>query len=103
MGDEEGIENTAEGLRRVTKAAEKAGVTLALEVLNSKVNHKDYHADRTWWAVEVCKRVNSPRVRVLYDIYHMQIMEGELTSTPPVSLDDTIWRTNKNLTTNKVS
>jgi hydroxypyruvate isomerase len=81
MSDEEGIENTAEGLRRVAKAAEEAGVTLALEVLNSKVDHKDYHADRTWWAVEVCQRVNSPRVRVLYDIYHMQIMEGDVIRT----------------------
>jgi hydroxypyruvate isomerase len=81
MSDEEGIENTAEGLRRVAKAAEEAGVTLALEVLNSKVAHKDSHADRTWWAVAVCQRVISPGVRVLYDIYHMQIMEGDVIRT----------------------
>ncbi|MDW8121634.1 MAG: TIM barrel protein [Armatimonadota bacterium] len=81
LSDEEGIDNTVEGLLRVAKKAEEAGVTLALEVLNSKVDHKDYQADRTWWAVEVCKRVNSPRVRVLYDIYHMQIMEGDVIRT----------------------
>lgn len=81
MSDEEGIENTAEGLHRVAKAAEEKGVTLALEMLNSKVDHKDYHADHTAWALEVCKRVNSPRVRMLYDIYHMQIMEGDVIRT----------------------
>jgi hydroxypyruvate isomerase len=81
ISDEEGLENTVEGLKRVAKAAEEAGVTLALELLNSKVDHPDYQADRTWWGVEVCKRVNSPRVKLLYDIYHMQIMEGDIIRT----------------------
>ena len=75
--DEEGRDNTIEGLLRVAKAAEDKGVNLCIELLNSKVNHPDYQCDRTPWGVEVCKGVNSPRVQLLYDIYHMQIMEGE--------------------------
>ena len=81
LSDEEGIENTAEGLARVAKAAEAKGITLCLELLNSKVDHPDYQCDRTWWGVEVCKRVSSPAVKLLYDIYHMQIMEGDLIRT----------------------
>ena len=81
VSDEEGIDITAEGLSRVAKAAEEQGVNLCLELLNSKVNHPDYQCDRTAWGVEVCKRVNSPRVKLLYDIYHMQIMEGDLIRT----------------------
>ncbi|HIE52190.1 MAG TPA: twin-arginine translocation signal domain-containing protein [Armatimonadetes bacterium] len=81
LSDEEGIEITAEGLSRVAQAAEEKGVTLCLELLNSKVNHPDYQCDHTWWGVEVCKRVNSPAVKLLYDIYHMQIMEGDLIRT----------------------
>ncbi len=49
-----------------------------MELLNSKVNHKDYMCDHTAWGVDVCKRVNSPRVKLLYDIYHLQIMEGDI-------------------------
>jgi len=78
LSDAEGIENTAEGLRRVAKIAAEKKVTLCLELLNSKVDHPDYHADHTWWGVEVCKRVNSPAVKLLYDVYHMQVMEGDL-------------------------
>jgi hydroxypyruvate isomerase len=81
MSDGEGIANCIAGLKRVTAAAEKAGVTLCLEVLNSKVDHKDYHADHTDWAVEVVKGVASPRLKILYDIYHMQIMEGNVVAT----------------------
>lgn len=81
ISDEEGLDITAEGLSRVAKVAEEKGVNLCLELLNSKVNHPDYQCDRTWWGVEVCKRVNSPRVKLLYDIYHMQIMEGDLIRT----------------------
>lgn len=72
---------TAEGLRRVAPAAEAAGVTLVLELLNSRVDHPGYQADHTAWGVEVCRQVDSPRVRLLYDIYHMQIMEGDLIRT----------------------
>src|SRR5215203_4830167 len=81
LDDAAGAENTAEGLRRVAKAAEEAGVTLVLELLNSKVDHPDYQCDRTEWGVNVCEWVNSPRVKLLYDIYHMQIMEGDLIRT----------------------
>jgi len=81
ISDEEGIANCVEGLKRVAPYAEQKGVTLAMELLNSKVDHPDYQCDRTWWGVEVCKRVNSPRVKLLYDIYHMQIMEGDLIRT----------------------
>jgi len=79
--DERGIEVTAAGLLRVAPAAEDAGVTLALELLNSKVNHRGYQCDRTAWGLEVIRRVDSPRVKLLYDIYHMQIMEGDLVRT----------------------
>ena len=74
----EGAENTAEGIARVAKAAEKAGITLIIELLNSKVDHHDYQCDTSLWGVHVCKMVSSPRVRLLNDLYHMQIMEGDL-------------------------
>ena len=81
LDDAAGAENTAAGLRRVARAAEEAGITLVLELLNSKVDHPDYQCDRTEWGVKVCTWVNSPRVKLLYDIYHMQIMEGDLIRT----------------------
>lgn len=81
LDDAAGIEATADGLRQAARQAEDAGVTLVLEVLNSKIDHPDYHADRTAWAVEVCRQVGSPAVKVLYDIYHMQIMEGDIIRT----------------------
>ncbi len=81
LDDAVGAEVTAEGLRRVSRAAEDAGVTLVLELLNSKVDHPDYQADRTAWGVHVCDLVGSPRVKLLYDIYHMQIMEGDIIRT----------------------
>jgi hydroxypyruvate isomerase len=76
--EEEGAANTIEGLNLVAKDAEAAGVTLIVELLNSRVDHPDYQCDHTAWGVEVVKAVNSPRVKLLYDIYHMQIMEGDL-------------------------
>ncbi len=81
MSDDEGKKNTIAGLRRVSKAAEDAGVTICLELLNSKVNHKDYMCDHTVWGVDVMQGVGSPRVKLLYDIYHMQIMEGDVIRT----------------------
>lgn len=81
LDDETGAEVTAEGLRRVAKPAEDAGVNLVVELLNSKVDHGDYQCDRTPWGVKVCQMVDSPRVRLLYDIYHMQIMEGDVIRT----------------------
>ena len=81
MADEEGVRNTIVGLNRVKKIAEDSGVTICLELLNSKVNHPDYMADHTAWGVRVMEEVNSPNVKLLYDIYHMQIMEGDLIAT----------------------
>jgi len=81
LDDVAGAEVTAEGLCRVAGAAEDAGVTLVLELLNSKVDHPDYQCDHTAWGVEVCRMVNSPRVKLLYDIYHMQVMEGDIIRT----------------------
>ena len=81
LDDATGIANTALGLRRVARAAEEAGVTLALELLNSRVDHPDYQCDRTAWGRAVCDLVGSPRVSLLYDIYHMQIMEGDVIRT----------------------
>jgi hydroxypyruvate isomerase len=81
MSDEEGKENCIIGLKRIAKFAEDKGVTVCLELLNSKVNHKDYMCDHTAWGVDVMKGVDSPRVKLLYDIYHMQIMEGDIIRT----------------------
>jgi hydroxypyruvate isomerase len=81
LDDATGAEITAENLRVVAKRAEDAGVTLVLELLNSKVDHPDYQCDRTACGVKVCQMVNSPRVKLLYDIYHMQIMEGDVIRT----------------------
>ena len=81
MSDEEGAKNTVIGLNRVKKIGEDHGVTICLELLNSKVDHKGYMCDHTAWGVNVVQEVNSPRVKLLYDIYHMQIMEGDLVRT----------------------
>ena len=81
LDDRRGAEITAEGLKRVARAAEDEGVTLVLELLNSKVDHPDYQADKTAWGVEVCRMVDSSAMRLLYDIYHMQIMEGDIIRT----------------------
>lgn len=81
MDDQQGLENCAVGLKRVLAVAEKRGVTLQMELLNSKVNHKDYMCDHTAWGVELVKRLGSERFRLLYDIYHMQIMEGDVIRT----------------------
>jgi hydroxypyruvate isomerase len=79
--DEEGIAKCATGLARVAPVAERHGVTVCVELLNSKVDHPDYQGDRTAFGVAVMEKVNSPRVRLLYDIYHMQIMEGDVIRT----------------------
>jgi hydroxypyruvate isomerase len=81
MSEEEGARNTIAGLNRVKKIAEDQGLTICLELLNSKVNHPDYMCDHTAWGVRVVQEVNSPNVKLLYDIYHMQIMEGDLIET----------------------
>jgi hydroxypyruvate isomerase len=81
LSDEQGKQNCIEGLRRVKKMAEDSDVTICLELLNSKINHPDYQCDHTAWGVDVIKGVDSPRVKLLYDIYHMQIMEGDIIHT----------------------
>jgi hydroxypyruvate isomerase len=81
MPDAEGLQNCAIALNKIKGYAEEKNVTVNLELLNSKVNHKDYMADHSAWGVELMKRVNSPNVKLLYDIYHMQIMEGDLIRT----------------------
>jgi hydroxypyruvate isomerase len=79
--DEEAIANSVTALRRIVPTAEKHGVTVCVELLNSKVDHKDYQGDRTPYGVKVVSQVDSPRVKLLYDIYHMQIMEGDVIRT----------------------
>ena len=81
MSDDTAIANCVAGLNRVKQIAETHGVTICVELLNSKVNHPDYQGDRTAFGVAIVKAVNSPRVKLLYDIYHMQIMEGDLIKT----------------------
>ena len=81
MPDEQGADNCVAFLNRVKAQAEDKGVTICMELLNSKVNHKDYMCDHSRWGVDVVRRVNSPRVKLLFDIYHMQIMEGDIART----------------------
>ncbi len=81
MDDEQGLDNCAAGLRRLLPLAEKLGVTLTMELLNSKVNHKDYMCDRSAWGAALCDKLSSEHFKLLYDIYHMQIMEGDVIAT----------------------
>ena len=85
--DQEGAENCVVFLNGIEAYAEEMKVTLCIELLNSKVNHPGYMADHTAWGVDVCKKVNSPRVKLLYDIYHMQIMEGDVIRTIRKNID----------------
>jgi hydroxypyruvate isomerase len=87
MTETEAVDNCVTGLNRAKKIAEDHGVTICIELLNSKVNHKGYQGDRTAFGVQVVKAVNSPRVKLLYDIYHMQIMEGDVISTIRQNID----------------
>lgn len=81
MSDEEGLENCAIGLKRLLPLAEELGITLVMELLNSKVDHPGYMCDHTGWGAELCRRTGSGNFKLLYDIYHMQIMEGDVIST----------------------
>ena len=81
MSDEEGARNTVTGLKRIRSIIEDNGVILNVELLNSKVDHHDYMCDHTAWGVHVMEEVGSPNIKLLYDIYHMQIMEGDLIAT----------------------
>lgn len=81
LEDAVGIENCAKGLDPLVQLAEKKGVTLVMELLNSKVDHKDYQCDRTPWGVDLVDKIGSSNFKLLYDIYHMQIMEGDVIAT----------------------
>jgi hydroxypyruvate isomerase len=81
MSDYDGMRNAAVGLRRLMASAEKYNITMIMELLNSKVNHRDYMCDRTEWGVGLCEMVGSERFKLLYDVYHMQIMEGDVVAT----------------------
>ncbi len=81
LDDEQGLRNCATGLKRVMKRAEEKGVTISMELLNSKVNHPDYQCDKSSWGVALCNAVDSENFKLLYDIYHMQIMEGDVIAT----------------------
>jgi hydroxypyruvate isomerase len=81
LSSEAGLDACAEILGRLAPAAAEAGVVLAMELLNSKIDHPDYQCDRTAWGVELCRRVGSPAFKLLYDVYHLQIMEGDLIRT----------------------
>ncbi len=81
MDDEVGLKNCARGLKKLLPLAEKHGITLVMELLNSRVDHKDYMCDKSAWGVALCKAVGSENFKLLFDIYHMQIMEGDIIST----------------------
>jgi len=81
LSDDEGATNCVEGLKQVAAFAEEKKVSICMELLNSKRNHKDYQCDHTAWGADICRRVGSPRVKLLYDIYHMQIQEGDVIAT----------------------
>lgn len=81
MDDETGLKNCVTGLKKILGEAEKKGVIIQLELFNSKVNHPDYMADNSAFGIELCKRLDSPNFKLLYDIYHMQISEGDIIST----------------------
>jgi hydroxypyruvate isomerase len=81
MDDAQGLENCAIGLERILPSAEKLGITLTMELLNSRVDHPDYMCDRSHWGAALVDRLASPNFKLLYDIYHMQIMEGDIIAT----------------------
>ena len=87
IGDDEGMDNCHTILKEAVKIAEDSGVTICMELLNSRVNHAGYMCDKSAWGFELCRRVNSPRFKMLYDIYHMQIMEGDLIATIRKNID----------------
>ena len=81
LSDLQGLENCTKGLKPVISMAEKHKVNIVIELLNSKVDHPDYQCDHTAWAVELCRRIGSDNFKILYDVYHMQIMEGNIIDT----------------------
>ncbi|HLJ55706.1 MAG TPA: TIM barrel protein, partial [Chthonomonadaceae bacterium] len=87
LSDADGMRNAITGLKRIAKLAEAQKVTVCMELLNSKHDHRDYQCDHTAWGVDVCKAVGSERVKLLFDIYHMQIMEGDVCTTIRENID----------------
>ncbi|MDI9336894.1 MAG: TIM barrel protein [Alphaproteobacteria bacterium] len=81
MDDETGLKNCIIGLKKILGLAEQKGVMIQMELLNSKIDHKDYMCDKSAWGIELCKRLDSPNFKLLYDIYHMQIDEGDVIRT----------------------
>jgi len=81
LSSEQGLENCAKGLEPILKVAKEHGITICMELLNSKVDHKDYQCDTTPWGVQLCEKMGSENFKLLYDIYHMQIMEGDVIAT----------------------
>ena len=81
MDDETGLKNCADGLKQIMSLAEQHGVIIQMELFNSKIDHKDYMCDKSAWGVELCKKIGSPNFKLLYDIYHMQINEGDVIRT----------------------
>ena len=81
MDDETGLENCVTALQKILPLAEKLGVVIQMELFNSKINHPDYMCDNSRWGIELCKRLDSPNFKLLYDIYHMQISEGDIIRT----------------------
>ena len=81
MDDETGLQNCVAGLKQILPLAEEKGVVIQMELFNSKVDHPDYMCDNTAWGIELCKRLDSPNFKLLYDIYHMQIEEGDIIRT----------------------
>jgi hydroxypyruvate isomerase len=81
MDNETGMKNCAEGLKQIMVLAEQKGVVIQMELFNSKVDHKDYMCDKSAWGIELCKKIDSPNFKLLYDIYHMQINEGDVIRT----------------------
>ena len=81
LGDAQGLDNCEAGLKRILALAEQLKVTLCMELLNSKRNHKDYQCDHVAWGTDLVKRISSERFKLLYDIYHMQIMDGDICDT----------------------
>ncbi len=81
MDDETGMQNCVAGLQKLMPLAEQHGVVLCMELFNSKVDHKDYMCDKSQWGIELCKRIGSENFKLLYDIYHMQINEGDIIRT----------------------
>jgi hydroxypyruvate isomerase len=81
MDDETGLKNCIEGLKQIMPLAEQKGVIIQMELFNSKVDHKDYMCDKSAWGIDLCKRLGSPNFKLLYDIYHMQINEGDVIRT----------------------